>query len=103
MWLRTEYANADGSNGATGLTAKHREGWHTTLGYHLTKKIELVARYDELNQDKKVSHNNRREYTAGVNYYLKGQALKLVLNYIYSQTQNKLDSHRFLVGTQIIL
>ncbi len=103
IWMRSEFATADGSNGATGLSNKDREGWYTTLGYHLTPKVELIARYDEFDQDKKVKHNNRREYTAGLNYYVKGQAMKLILNYIYCQTQNQLDSHRLLLGTQLIL
>lgn len=103
FWLRSEFATANGSNGATGLTSKDREGWYATLGYHLTPQIEFITRYDEFDQDKKISHNNRREYTAGMNYYLKGQALKLILNYIYCQTQNQLDSHRLLLGTQLIL
>ena len=103
FWMRSEFASADGSNGATGLSAKNREGWYATLGYHLSPKVEFIARYDEFDQDKKVAHNNRREYTAGMNYYLKGQAMKLILNYIYCQTQNQLDSHRLLLGTQLIL
>ena len=98
-----EFAAADGSNGATGLSSKNREGWYATLGYHLSPKVEFIARYDEFDQDKKVAHNNRREYSAGVNYYIKGQALKFALNYIYCQTQNQLDSHRLLLGTQLIL
>lgn len=103
FWMRAEYANADGSNGSTGLSSKQREGWYATLGYHLTKKLELIARYDEFDPDKHISHNNQREYTAGVNYYVKGQALKLVLNYVFCQNQSKDDAHRLLLGTQIAL
>ena len=98
-----EYAVANGSNGGSGLTSKHRQGWYVTLGYHLTKKLELLARYDDFNPDKKIHNNNQREYTAGINYYLKGQSLKLILNYIYCQNQAKSNSHRILLGTQIAL
>lgn len=103
FWMRAEYANADGSNGSTGFSSRQREGWYVTLGYHLTKKLELIARYDEFDPDKKISNDHRREYTAGINYYIKGQALKLVLNYIYVQTQNQSDAHRLLFATQIAL
>lgn len=103
FWMRAEYANADGSNGSTGLTSKQRQGWYATAGYHLTKKLELIARYDEFDPDKNVAHNNRREYTAGANYYIKGQALKLVLNYVYCQNQGASDAHRLLLGTQLAL
>ena len=83
LWTRAEYSVADGSNGRTGLCSKHRQGWYVTLGYKITKKLELMARYDEFDPDKSISGNNRREYTTGINYYIKGQALKLVLNYIF--------------------
>lgn len=101
IWIRMECANADGSNGASGLTSKKRQGWYTTIGYHITKKLEAVARYDEFDPDKTISNNNQREYSCGFNYYIKGQALKLILNYVFCQNENKPDSHRIIVGTQI--
>jgi hypothetical protein len=103
FWTRMEYAVSDGSNGKSGLTTKRRQGWYVTLGYRITKKLEILARYDEFDPDKTISHNNQREYTAGVNYYIKGQALKLILNYVYCQNQAAKDSHKILIGTQIAL
>lgn len=98
-----EYSTANGSNGPSGLTTKHRQGWYITLGYKITKKIEAVARYDEFDPDKSTRHDHRREYSAGINYYLKGQALKLVMNYIFCQNDNKPNSHRILIGAQIAI
>ncbi len=103
FWTRMEYALSNGSNGATGLSSKHREGWYVTIGYHITKKLELLARYDEFDNDKRISNNNTREYTAGINYYIKGQALKLILNYIFCQNDAKPNSHRILAGFQIAI
>lgn len=103
FWTRMEYALSNGSNGATGLSSKHREGWYVTVGYHITKKLELLARYDEFNPDKKIHNNNTREYTAGINYYIKGQALKLILNYIFCQNDAKPNSHRILAGFQLAI
>lgn len=103
FWTRAEYATSDGSNGGSGLTTKRRQGWYVTLGYHLTKKLEILGRYDEFDPDKTVSNNNQREYTAGINYYIKGQALKLILNYVYCQNQSKPDSHRIIFGTQLAI
>lgn len=103
FWTRMEYAVSDGSNGGSGLTTKRAEGWYLTLGYHLTKKLEVLARYDEFDPDRTVADNNQREYTAGVNYYIKGQALKLILNYIFCQNDAKADSHRILAGFQLAL
>ena len=103
FWTRMEFATADGSNGGDGLTDKRRQGWYITLGYHLTKKLELVARYDEVDPDKQKSNNNQREYTAGINYYIKGQAFKVFLNYVFCQNEAKRDSHRIIIGSQIII
>ena len=103
LWSRMEYSVANGSNGATGLTSQNRHGWYVTLGYKITKKLELLARYDEFDPDKSVSGNNRREYSTGLNYYIKGQALKLVLNYIFCQNQHSFDSHRIMLGAQLAI
>lgn len=103
FWTRMEYSAANGSNGPSGLTSKHRQGWYITLGYKITKKLEAIARYDEFDPDKSVHHDHRREYTAGLNYYIKGQALKLVLNYIFCQNESNPNSHRILLGVQIAI
>ena len=100
---KAEYANANGSNGLTGLSDKKRHGWYATIGYRLTKKLEILARYDEFDPDKNIGHNNTREYSAGITYYIKGQALKLILNYVFCQNQGAKDSHRIILGTQIAI
>ncbi|MBD5403101.1 hypothetical protein HDR58_09975 [bacterium] len=103
FWTRMEYAISDGSNGVSGLTDKRRQGWYVTLGYFLTKKLEVLARYDEFDPDRTTKADNQREYTAGVNYYIKGQALKFIMNYIYCQNEAKADSHRILLGAQLAI
>ncbi len=103
LWFKAEYANADGSNGYTGFSSKKRQGWNATVGYRINKKLELIARYDEFDPDKKISHNNIREYTAGITYYIKAQALKVFLNYVFCQNSSSTDSHRIILGTQIAL
>ena len=103
FWTRAEWANSNGSNGGSGPSNKKAQGFYVTAAYKLTKKLELLARYDEFDPDRTISHNNLREYTAGINYYIKGQALKLILNYVYCQNDLKDDSHKIIVGTQIVL
>ena len=63
----------------------------------------LFARYDTFDPNRDVGHNRRDEYTAGVNYYVKGQALKFMVNYIYCDYDDKANSHRLFLGTQILL
>lgn len=103
FWTRMEYATSNGSNGGSGLTSKHSQGWYITVGYHITKKLEVLARFDKFDPDKSINKDNQKEYTAGINYYIKGQALKLILNYIFCQNDIMPNSHRILVGTQIAL
>ncbi len=99
-----EWANADGYNGPSGFsTDKHASGFYATLGYMLTKKLQILARYDEFDPDRNISHNNQREYSLGLNYFIKGQGLRLILNYVFCQNDAAKDSHRILVGTQILL
>ena len=103
FWTKFEYADANGSNGGSGLTNARSQGMFVTVGYFLTKKLELLARYDHFDPDKNIARNNRKEITLGTNYYLKGQALKLIFNYVFCKNDNADDSHRLMVGTQIIL
>ena len=101
--FESEYAVSHGSNGLAGLTANHGQGVYTTLSYNLTKKLQLLARYDVFEKDMTKSGRRDTEYTAGLNYYIKGSALKLMLNYVFCQSDYKDNSNRIILGTQIIL
>ena len=103
FWTKFEYARANGSNGGSGLTNKHSQGLFWTAAYRLTKKLEVLARFDHFDPDREIKNNNRREYTLGANYYVKGQALKLIFNYIYCQNDSMADSHRLMIGSQFLL
>ena len=102
LWTRFEYGIADGYNGSY-VVDKKAEGFYGIIGYKVTPKLQLIARYDQFNPDRNVSHNTRREYTAGINYFIKGQALRLILNYVFCQNDNAPNSHRIMVGTQVLL
>lgn len=103
FWARAEYQHADGSNGGSGLTDRKGYGYNLTLAYRFTKKLELLARYDDFDKDKSIKNNNSKEYTAGINWYILGQTARIMLNYIFCENESKQDSHRILLGTQIIL
>ena len=99
-----EWANANGYNGLKGnMVNNHASGFYTTVGYMITKKLQVLARYDEFDPDRHKKHNNNREYTLGFNYFIKGQALRLILNYIFCENNIGKNSHRILIGTQILL
>lgn len=98
-----EWGKANGYNGAKALTSNKAEGLYTTLGYRITPKFQIIGRYDQYRPNLDVAHNMQKEYSAGLNYFIKGQALKLMLNYVYCQNDAKDDSHRIILGTQILL
>ena len=69
----------------------------------MTKRLHVLARYDQFDPNRDISGDLRREYTAGLNYFIKGQALRLILNYVFCDNENAEDSHRVILGTQILL
>ncbi len=101
--LSSEFQYANGSNGKDGITDDVRWGYNATFIYKLTKKLHLVTRFDDFNNNVHIKNNNTREYSAGINYYILGQTLKLVLNYIFCQNASADDSHKIILGTQILL
>lgn len=102
LWTNCEFGIADGYNGSYVSTNKAM-GFNATLGYKITPHIQLIGRYDVFDPNRDISDNNRREYTAGINYFIKGQALRLILNYVFCQNERMPDSHRIIMATQILL
>ena len=104
-WLiNFERAMANGYNGASGhMVDKKAGGFYSTLAYKFTPKLQGLIRYDEFDPNREVAKNKKREYSLGLNYYLKGQGLKLILNYVFCQNDAVKDSHRVVLGTQILL
>lgn len=98
-----EYASADGSNGSTGFSTNQSEGYYGTLAYRITPRLQALVRYDQFDPNKNKANDIRTEYTAGINYFVKGQALKLMLNYVYYTVENGTYGSRIMAGTQIIL
>lgn len=103
FYANFEWGKANGYNGAKGISTNKAEGLYTTIAYRFTPKLQLVGRYDQYRPNLQISDNMQKEYSAGINYFLKGQALKLMLNYVYCQNESKADSHRIILGTQILL
>lgn len=101
--LVCEYASAEGSNGSTGYTANHSEGYVGTLSYRITPKLQILARYDKMDPNKEKMNDMRTEYTAGLNYYIKGQSLRAILNYVYYTVENGTYGSQIVTGLQIVL
>lgn len=102
--LNFEWADANGYNGPIGHAIdKHANGFYSTLAYRITPKLQALIRYDEFDPNKNIADNKKREYVLGFNYFIKGQALKLIFNYVFCQNESSKDSHRLMLGTQILL
>lgn len=99
----TEFGMANGSNGALGYSPNKSQGINGTLAYRLTPRLQVLGRYDQFDPNTEKSNDMRREYTAGINYFVKGQALKLMLNYTLYSVESGTYGSRILVGTQIVL
>lgn len=102
LWTNFEYAIADGYNGFN-ISENKAQGFNYTIGWKIIPQVQLIARYDFFDPNRDVAHNNRKEYTAGINYFIKGQAMKLILNYVYCQNDATPDSHRIIFATQLLL
>lgn len=102
LWTNFEYGIADGYNG-TAVSTNKAMGFNGTIGYKIIPQLQVIARYDFFDPNRDTDHNNRQEYTAGINYFIKGQALRLILNYVFCQNQATQDSHRIIFATQLLL
>jgi len=91
----TEYQYANNyAGGWYGRGKSH--GLYTNIGYFVTPKIELLARYDFF--QKLSNHNITTEYTAGLNYYITPTA-KVMLNYILAtDDKHSAPKHKIYLG-----
>lgn len=101
-WVN-EFGIADGSNGALGYSSNKSGGFNSTLSYRITPKLQALVRYDQFDPNTDKANDRRTEYTAGLNYFIKDQALRLMLNFVHYTVENGMFGDRIMVGTQIVL
>lgn len=102
FFINGEYSRANGYNGRY-RSSNSAQGFYTTVGYSITPKLQIVGRFDWFDPNLDVGKDIRREYSAGINYFIVGQALRILLNYVYCDNEGIDDSHRLILGTQILL
>ena len=103
LWTNFETAIADGYNGSKGISSNGACGFAYTLGWKFTPHIQLIGRIDQFDPNRQKSHDLQREYTIGLNWFIKGQAMKVVFNYVFCDNQSKPNSHKLILATQILL
>lgn len=103
FWSTAEAAIADGYNGSKGYSSNKASGYALTAGWKFNPHLQLIARVDDFDPDRHKAKNNRREYTAGINWFIRGQALKMLLNFVYCENRNQKDSCKLILGIQMML
>ena len=103
LWTNFEAAIADGYNGSQGVSENKACGFAYTAGWKFTPHLQLIGRIDQFDPNRDISGDLKREYTIGINWFIKGQALKVILNYVFCDNQNQQDSHKIILATQVLL
>ena len=82
----------------------HAEGWQATAAYYLVPAVlQAVVRQEEFQPNTALENNVIRTSTFGLNYYLKGQDIKFMLDYLDGHVPGSTtDGGRLLSRVQII-
>jgi len=91
------------ANRRTGVDAT-AEGWSAFAGYYvLPKTLQAVLRFETYDSNVNTADTTSDTWTLGLNYYLKGDDLKLSLNYLLGDPAGALsDQGRLLGRLQVI-
>jgi hypothetical protein len=103
IWANFETGIADGYNGSNGISSNKACGYAATVGWKFNPHLQILGRVDQFDPNRKISGDLKREYTVGVNWFIKGQALKVILNYVFCDNQNSQNTHKLILATQIVL
>lgn len=69
---------------APGFANFNPRGWYVQGSYFiLPKKVQVVVKWEELSPDQ-VANDGIHSVTAGLNYYIHGDAIKLMANYVHT-------------------
>ncbi len=69
------------------------DGWYAEAGVYLVpKKLQAVVRHETFDPSRKVSDDDVKSDTLGLNYYIKGNSLKLQLDYLRTDLPRNADT-----------
>ena len=99
-WLHGTFKPLSGVPSAS-FTA---EGWHATATFFLVPgKLQAVLREEQFDPNTSMGGNTIRTFTLGLNYSLKGDDIKLLLDYLDGQVPGSAkDGGRLLSRVQIV-
>ena len=79
-----EHVNGRTDDGVPGMPDFTTNGYYITAGYFLIpKRLQLAMRWEDLNPGQK-GNDGIRSITGGLNYYIHGDDLKVMINYIHT-------------------
>ena len=78
------------------------EGWYATPSAFVYKRlVQLVGRYEWYRPDVHVADNETSAWTAGLNYYARGNSAKLMVDYLWIKTPSASDRAKLLACVQV--
>jgi phosphate-selective porin OprO and OprP len=80
------------------------DGWQATAAYFLVPaKIQALVRHEQFDPNTAVGGDRIRSWTVGINYLIKNEDLRLMLNYIYGEVPGSTkDGGRLLTRMQVL-
>jgi phosphate-selective porin len=80
------------------------DGWYVQASwYAVPKKLQLVGKVETFDPDRKAEEDETDTATLGVNYYIKGHDLKLMLDYLRTDPAGRPDTdNKVLARLQVI-
>jgi Phosphate-selective porin O and P len=79
LTFEAEYLSA--TTGQTGKPTVKADGYYGTVTYTIAAKYQFAVRYDFIDRNKDVAGNQVKTWTGGLNYLIKGNNVKLSLDY----------------------
>ncbi len=80
------------------------EGWQATAAYFIVpSKVQALFRREEFDPHTGTGGNTSRSWTMGLNYLIKGEDLRLMVDYIYGEVPGSTtDGGRLLTRMQVL-
>jgi len=79
LGFEAEYLSA--TTGQTGKPTVKGDGYYATVNYTIATKYQVAVRYDFIDRNKDAAGNQVKTWTGGFNYLIKGNNVKLSLDY----------------------
>jgi phosphate-selective porin OprO and OprP len=77
--------------------------WYVQAGYYVIPKIlQPVVKFETFDPNTSISGNETDTWTLGLNYYIKGDDIKIMVDYTLSDTPNASDEQKLFLRLQTI-